>query len=206
MQLIINDMVIDMNDSQVCTMAQVREFLQGTARAQFRPLGDDLARYRHMAAVVRRFSYARRPRPERGLLLRYLRLTTAYSRAQLTRLVGRVLEGQTLAKWYVAPAHAFARRFGPQDVALLAEVERQFDTLSGPATVHLLRCAFAVYGDVRFERLGAIYAVGLEHSTAHPNPIKKSKIPKTPTPDMLAFPQPDQPLNIHSATPAQAHT
>lgn len=152
-RLIINDMVIDMDDSGVRTLAQVREFLQGNARVQFWPQGDDQARYRHIAAVLRRFSYSKRTRSERGLLLRYLRLTTGYSRARLTRLVARVLEGQALVKRYVAPAHGFARRFGPQDVALLAEVDRQFDTLSGPATVHLLRRAFAVYGDARFERL-----------------------------------------------------
>jgi transposase InsO family protein len=154
--LIIEVMVIDMNDSRVRTLEQVREFLEGTRAVQFRPLADDEARYRHVSEVLRRFGYGRRARHERGLLLRYLRATAGFSRAQLTRLVARVMRGAPLAKRYAVPAHAFARRFSATDIACLAEVDRQFDTLSGPATAHLMRRAFTVYDDARFERLAAI--------------------------------------------------
>jgi hypothetical protein len=154
--LIIEVMVIDMNESQVRTLEQVREFLDGTGAVQFRPFGDDQARYRHVSEVLKRFGYGRRARHERGLLLRYLRATAGFSRAQLTRLVARVVQGAPLVKRYSAPAHAFARRFTAADIASLAEVDRQFDTLSGPATVHLMRRAFTVYGDARFARLAKI--------------------------------------------------
>ena len=35
-------------------------------------------------------------------------------------------------------------------------MDREFGTLSGPATAHVLRRAFAVYGDTRFERLAEL--------------------------------------------------
>jgi transposase InsO family protein len=149
-------MVIDMNEAQVCTLAQVQRFLDGTLGVQFTPLGDDAARYRHLAEVLKRFSYGHLKRRERGWVLRYLRATCGFSRAQLTRLVGRVVQGEPLAKRYAVPAQAFARRYTDADVLLLAEVDRQFDTLSGPATTHLLRRALTIYGDARFERLAEL--------------------------------------------------
>jgi len=149
-------MVIDMNEAQIRTLDQVRRFLDGTLGVQFTPLGDDAARYRHIAEVLQRFGYRRLKRRERGWVLRYLRATCGYSRAQLTRLVARAVQGRRLVKRYVVPAQAFARRYTEADILLLADVDRQFDTLSGPATTHLLRRALTVYGDARFERLAEL--------------------------------------------------
>ena len=64
--------------------------------------------------------------------------------------------GVVLAKRYRAPAHGFARKFSPIDVALLAETDALHGTLSGPATVHLLRAPMPVYGDTRYQRLAGL--------------------------------------------------
>ena len=79
-----------------------------------------------------------------------------YSRAQVTRLVSRWVAGQPMAKNYRTPEHAFARRYTPADIALLAEVDRAMGTLSGPATACVLRRQRDVFGDARFARLGSI--------------------------------------------------
>jgi transposase InsO family protein len=149
-------MVIDMNESKIRTVEQVRQFLQGTLDVEFLPHGDDGARYAHVADVVRRLGYARLGRSDRGIVLRYLGVTTGYATAQIKRLVARALSGQPLVKRYAAPAQAFARRYTSADIALLAQVDREFGTLSGPATAHVLRRAFAVYADTRFERLAEL--------------------------------------------------
>ena len=149
-------MVIDMNESKVRTVQQVREFLQGTRDVEFLPHGDDEARYGHVVDVVRRLSYAKLGRSDRGQVLRYLGVTTGYASAQVKRLVARALSGQPLVKRYAAPAQAFARRYSTADIALLARVDREFGTLSGPATAHVLRRALAVYADARFERLAEL--------------------------------------------------
>lgn len=73
------------------------------------------------------------------MVLRYLLVTSGYSRAQLTRLLARVHDGQRLLYMrYRAPAHAFARRYTPADALLAGEVDRAHGTLSGPSTAHLL--------------------------------------------------------------------
>lgn len=138
-------MVIDMNDSALGTIAQLRAFLEGTLPVSFAPFADDDARYAHIASVVRRFGYAGLYKPDKGVVLRYL-----------TRLLARVLEGVPLGKRYRAPAHAFARRYTPADVDLLVAVDRAHGCLSGPATAHLLRRAWHVHGDARFERLAQL--------------------------------------------------
>jgi len=153
---IITRMVIDMNERRLTSLAQLEAFLDGTAGVEFKPLGDDEARYEQIQSVVRRFRYPRLKRREKGLVIRYLQHTTGYSRQQLTRLIKRACERAPLRKRYRAPPHAFSRRYTDADIALLAEVDAAHGTLSGPATRHLLRRAYEVYGDSRYERLARI--------------------------------------------------
>ena len=151
---IITDMVIDMNESQVRTLAQVREVLAGTAALAFTcAQQNDAERYAWIGAVLKRFGYRQLRRADRGAVLAYLQRLSGYSRAQVKRLVKRWCDGETLHKHYCAPAHSFARRYTPADVALLAEVDRAMDTLSGPATACVLRRQYAVFGDARYQRL-----------------------------------------------------
>src|SRR4030066_105494 len=104
-------MVIDMNEQQLNTVAQLRAFLNGTQEVQFEPQGEDSQRYAFIAAVVARLRYGRLARPEKGVVMRYLERTTGYSRAQLKRLVRRAQRGEALAKRYTAPTPGFARKF-----------------------------------------------------------------------------------------------
>src|SRR3990170_2806128 len=116
-------MVIDMNEQQLNTAAQLRAFLNGTQEVQFEPKGEDSQRYAFIAAVVKRLHYGRLSRPDKGVVMRYLERTTRYSHAQLKRLVRRARHGETLTKRYTAPEQGFARKFTAADVALLAETD-----------------------------------------------------------------------------------
>lgn len=149
-------MVIDMNETELKTVAQLRAFLNGTLAVEFQPLGEGRPRYAHIAAVLRRLGYRRLKRQEKGVVLRYLERTTGYSRQQLTRLVRRVLDGEALRLRHAAPRAGFRRQFTPADVALLAETDALHHTLSGPATCVLMRRALEVYGDDRYERLAGL--------------------------------------------------
>ena len=153
---IIHLMVIDMNESQLKTVAQLRAFLQGTLTVEFQAISNDVERYGFISAVLQRFTYRRLPRTDKGVVLRYLERTTGYSRQQLTRLVGRCRSGVPLRKRYRAPPVGFARKFTAADVKLLAQTDALHDTLSGPATRCLLQRAYAVYGDARYERLATL--------------------------------------------------
>jgi len=169
-----------MNEAQVRSLEQVRQVLEGTQSLEFRRAEDDQGRYAWIESVLRRFDYRRLPRAHRGPVLAYLQRLSGYSRAQITRLVSRWDAGKRLVKDYRAPEHAFARRYTPADVALLADVDRAMGTMSGPATACVLRRQRDVFGDARFERLGSI-SVGHLYNLRNSVPYRAQRVVLTKT-------------------------
>ena len=169
-----------MNEVQVRTLEQVRQVLEGTGSLEFRRAEDDEGRYGWIESVLRRLEYRQLKRCDRGVVLAYLQRLSGYSRAQTTRLVSRWVGGKRLVKEYRAPEHAFARRYTPADVALLAEVDRAMNTLSGPATACVLRRQREVFGDARFERLGSI-SIGHLYNLRNSAPYRAQRVVLTKT-------------------------
>ena len=95
-------------------------------------------------------------RADKGVVLRYLERTTGYSRQQLTRLVGRAARAASWSSAIGLRPTGLPASSAPADVALLAETDALHGTLSGPATVHLLQRAYALYGDARYQRLAGL--------------------------------------------------
>jgi len=193
---IIHNMVIDMNESRLNTVARVRAFLEGTLEVKFQPVRNDVERYGFIAGVLGRFAYRQLGRVDKGVLMRYLGCITGYSRAQLKRLVSRRLNGEHLAKRYHAPAEGFARKFTAADVKLLAQTDALHNTLSGPATKCLMQRAYAVYGDERYARLATLSVAhlynlrnlaGYQATRAHWTKTRGYAVPigqrRAPTPD-----------------------
>ena len=168
-------MVIDMNEAQVRTLEQVRQVVAGTQALEFKRAQDDEGRYGWIGSVLQRFGYRTLKRADRGVLLVYLQRLSGYSRAQVKRLVAVWVSGAPLVKRYCAPEHAFARRYTAADVALLAEVDRAMNTLSGPATACVLRRQRDVFADPRFERLGSI-SVGHLYNLRNSAPYRAQRV------------------------------
>ena len=68
-------MVIEMNDEQLHTLAELRAFLDGTVAVDF-AMADE-ARSDFIARIVRRFGYGLLKRAEKGVGLRFLERVTA---------------------------------------------------------------------------------------------------------------------------------
>jgi transposase InsO family protein len=147
-------MVIDMNDEQLRTLAELQAFLDGTVAVDFAVASE--ARYDFIARTVRRFGYRRLKRADKGVVLRFLERVSGYSRQQLTRLVKRGAERRSLIKRYHASRTSFARTYTSADVLLLAHTDSLHGTLSGLATKKLMERAYGVFGDARYERLAII--------------------------------------------------
>lgn len=173
-------MVIDMNEVQVRTVAQVRQVLQGTQELRFCAAEDKAGRYRWIDEVLRRLDYRQLRRADRGSVRVYLQRLSGYSRAQVTRLVSRWMARKPLVKNYRTPRHVFARRYTAGDVALLASVDRVLGTLSGPATACVLRRQRDVFGDTRLERLGSISVAHLYH-LRRSAPYREQRVVQTKT-------------------------
>jgi hypothetical protein len=153
-------MVTNMDESRLRTIGQIEQFLSACALIEFSTAAGEDRRYEHISAVLKRFDYPRCDKHERGVLRRYLERTSGYARSQITRLIaqwqGNRLAALPLVKRYAAPAAPFARKYTSADIALLAEMDRANEDVCGPAIAHLLKRAYAVYGDARYERLARL--------------------------------------------------
>jgi len=157
-----------MNDTHISTFDQVEAFLAGTEAVEF-TFKDANARYAWVQATLIRFGYAKLGRRQKGLLGRYLRRVTGYSRQQLTRLVARYLKTGKVQKMPYA-RHSFPRRYTREDIRLLARTDELHGTLSGAATKKILGRQFLVYSQPEYERLASIsvaHVYNLRRHTAY---------------------------------------
>lgn len=149
-------MVIDMNEARLGTIEQIREFLAGTADVVFSTTEDPAARYHFIGKVLNRHRYFKLRKGDRGVLFAYMQRLTGYTRQHLTKLIGRYRQEHHLHPVTRASRTSFKRRFGPEDIALLAKLDALHNTLSGPATKVLLRRAWQSFGDTRYAKLAGI--------------------------------------------------
>jgi transposase InsO family protein len=159
-------MVIQMNDRQLQTLAQLQAFLDGTTAVDFTVTSEE--RYGFIGRTVRRFAYGRLKRAQKAVVLRFLERVSGYSRQQLTRLVKRGAERAPLLKRYRGSRTSFARVYSVADVLLLAHTDSLHGTLSGPATKKLMERALHLFGDRRYERLAAISVAHLYNLRQRP--------------------------------------
>jgi hypothetical protein len=159
-------MVIQMNDGQLHTLAQLQAFLDGTMAVDFAVATEE--RYSFIGRTVRRFSYRGLRRAQKAVVLRFLERVSGYSRQQLTRLVKRGTERPPLKKRYRGSRTSFSSRYTLADVLLLAHTDSLHGTLSGPATKKLMERAHRLFGDARYERLAAISVAHLYNLRQRP--------------------------------------
>jgi transposase InsO family protein len=150
----------------VTTLEQVQQVLSGPQGITFKGVGLE-QRYAWIASVIKRFEYFELNRNGKGRLLRYLRLISGISRAQVTRLVARFLREGTISP-SISRRNRFSRTYTDADKELLAQTDNAHGRLSGPATRKILQRQYFVYGDKRFLRLKSI-------SVAHIYRLRKSR-------------------------------
>lgn len=109
-----------------------------------------------MTDTLKQFHYGRCTRADKGVLRQYLRKVTGFSRAQVARCIKQFSDDGAIKDRRRAPAVPFVRRYSPEDIRLLAELDALHGTLSGTTTRKLCERAFKVHGDARFERLAGI--------------------------------------------------
>ena len=97
-----------MNDTQLETLDQVRQFLEGTETVSFQ-IESKNARYRWLQHILVKFRYQQLNKADKGLISRYIRKLTGYSPAQVKRLIrqyrktGRLVHKQRTANPYLTP-------------------------------------------------------------------------------------------------------
>jgi transposase InsO family protein len=143
-----------MNDEQLQTLEQVKSFIEGSQKIEFRGLNAH-EKYTWIEEVMKRFRYPKLHKEGKGLIKSYLLKVTGYSRAQLTRLIRLYQESGKIqpAKYQ---RHRFPQKYSAEDVALLAKTDELHGWLSGPATKKILERENEVYGHYEYTSIAAI--------------------------------------------------
>src|SRR5260370_4894193 len=131
------------------SLEQIRAFLEASEAVGFEA-ANRKELYEWVNRALREQGYDRLGRPSRGLVLRYVAKMTGLSRAQVTRLIGRYLDGEEVrVRDY--RRHRFANRYRPAASELLAGGNEAPGTLSGPATQKILQRGFYEFGGARYQ-------------------------------------------------------
>ena len=121
------------------TLDDIRGFLVGSQGVEIKTPQREAA-YAFIAQTLSRFGYARLGKADKGLLRAYVGKVAGLSRAQVTRLVAQHrASGRLQDRRAAPPVRPFPRRYTPEDIRLLAEVDARHGNLSGPATRKLKR-------------------------------------------------------------------
>ena len=159
-------MTVDMDDTQVTTLEELRKVLGSSEALTFKGASRG-ERYAWIEAVLDRFCYFSLAKKGKGAVRAYLSRMSGISRAQVTRLTAKKLRVGSIKPSYEG-CHRMAAKYTILDHELLAATDNLHGRMSGPATKRLLDRAFHVYGDQRFERLKDI-------SSAHIYNLRSSR-------------------------------
>jgi len=156
-----------MNDGQLQTVEQVRQFLEGSEVVEFRGLTAE-EKYCWIEEVLIRFSYPGLKRAEKGVIRRYLQKVTGYSRSQVSRLISEYNQTGRLKKTKYR-RYRFPGKYAPLEIRLLARTDELHGYLSGPGTKKIMEREYEVYGHAEFGNISRI-------SIAHLYNLRRSNI------------------------------
>jgi len=143
-----------MQNAESLSREQIQEFLRSSEPIEFTGGGRE-ERYGWVERVLAAQNYRKLSKGQRGLLRAYVRKVRGLSESQTTRLIRAYVDhGKVQAQPY--QRHRFAAKYTPEDIALLAEVDRAHGRLSGPATRRILQRAYERFGEKPYKRLAQI--------------------------------------------------
>ena len=173
-------MMIEMNESRLQSIEQIREFLKGASDVTFSIPANETRLRDFVVTVMVRFQYFTLTKAHRSVLCAYMRRLTGYSRQHLSRLIAQFRDTRSLKVRARSSRTSFARKYGAAEIALLAQTDSWHDTLSGPATKVLLTRAVEHFGDQRYARLSQISVSHLYNLRAS-EPYRKQRLAWHPT-------------------------
>jgi transposase InsO family protein len=161
-----------MNDGQLQTIEQVKQFLGGNEEVKFQGIRVK-EKYAWIEDVLIRFWYHRLKKADKGVLRQYIQKVTGYSRAQVSRLVAKYKKTGRLQKTDYR-RHCFPCKYTLHGVELLARTDELHSWLSGPSTKKIMEREYEIYGHAEFEHISRI-------SVAHLYNLRRSSHYRTMT-------------------------
>lgn len=167
-------MTVNMDDSAIYTVPQLRRFLAAAKGWKFKGLSQ-ADKYAWVESAVRRFNYFELSKKDKAPVREYIMLATGFSRAQMNRLLNRKLYHGSLAT-PAARRNRFPVTYTCKDIELLAETDNAHGRLSGPATKAIFQRQFEIYSDLDFVRLKDISSAHIYNLRQAPTYKAKSVV------------------------------
>jgi len=143
-----------MMNAESLSQEQIREFLKSSQRIEFAGCQRS-EKYAWVERGLVAQNYGALGKGERGVVRAYVEKVTGMSVSQTTRLIRGFLDsGEVRMAAY--QRHGFQARYTAGDIALLAEVDRAHERLSGPATRRILQRECEQFGNKQYKRLAEI--------------------------------------------------
>jgi transposase InsO family protein len=144
-------MHIYMRNAEDLAPVQIAKFLEASQGIDF--AGKSRAEVYHwVQQMLTQQEYFAKTKRERGSVRAYMAKVTGRSLPQITRLIRQYRETGKVESIAVQ-RHNFTRKYTTADLALLAEVDRAHERLSGPATKRILEREYRQFGRKQFEHL-----------------------------------------------------
>jgi transposase len=145
---------MDMDDNHMESVAQLAELVKFGKCARFKST-NKAETYEWIGRSLGKFRYFLESKKSRGVIKQYVMAMTGYSEGQVDKLIKRKKEtGLVLLR--ERTQHTFPRKYEASDVALLADTCVTCEYPNGRAMKQMMVDMYAVYEDVRFERLQQI--------------------------------------------------
>jgi hypothetical protein len=130
-------MTLNMNDTQITTINDVKKLLLQNDKIQFAYQNKSQA-YAWVEDTLVKFTYIKLNKADKGVLKIYVALMTGYSRAQVTRLITQYLRcGAIQVTEY--QRHTFAHKYQDCDIKLLAFTDELHEFPNGNAVKTTLK-------------------------------------------------------------------
>ncbi|HZK12073.1 MAG TPA: integrase, partial [Atribacterota bacterium] len=118
-----------MNDSQLSSIVEVKRFLKESEVIEFKKRFRKEA-YQWIEETLKRFDYLYLGKKEKGLIKKYLKKVTGYSRPQVSRQIRQYREtGRVRVKEY--ERNKFEKKYTNKDILLLAKIAELHDYPNG---------------------------------------------------------------------------
>lgn len=171
-------MLIAMEGLEGLSRERIAAFLNGSEGIEFRSLSR-AETYACVETTLRESEYWLLGKKERGAVRALLAKASGFSLPQITRLIRQYREQGRIVQREPSRSR-FPVKYTEEDLALLIEVDRAHQWLSGPATRRILQREWHVFGKREYARLAEIsiaHLYNLRHSVAY----RRQAVEFTPT-------------------------
>ena len=159
-------MQITMDDSRITSIAQLKDFLNGSQRVVVSLENASIEeKYHFIEKTIKQFSYRNLSKKEKKIVVLYLRKVTGYRKAQLYKLIQRAEKG-ILKRALYTRKHAY-RIYTTSDIKLLEKTDEVHLRLSEDATREILRREHEVFHNQNYQTISRIshsHISNLRHS------------------------------------------